>query len=150
MAQQAPLSTPELVDHILITFHEPHRRDLPAILALARAVQERLPHVELVAPLSIMGQLLEQHMFKEEMRLFPMMLQGGNTLIRHLIDDLRAEHDEHRRSLRELRAAVAALGAAGERLSQARQLHAELTQLLAALERHMYVEDEVLFPRFAR
>lgn len=38
------------------------------------------------------GDELEQHMFKQEMRLFPTMEQGGNTLICPLIEDLHREH----------------------------------------------------------
>ena len=41
-------------------------------------------------------------MFKEEMRLFPMMEQGGNTLIGLLIEDLHREHVAHEKAMNAL------------------------------------------------
>ncbi len=47
------------------------------------------PGEDLAGHLESMAAALEAHMSKEEMRLFPMMEQGGRALIGHLIDDLR-------------------------------------------------------------
>jgi iron-sulfur cluster repair protein YtfE (RIC family) len=84
-----------LIDHIQTRFHDGHRRDLPALLALAADVEACGIDTGLVNALRTIGDHLELHMFKEEMRLFPMMEQGGNTLIERLIDDLHREHVEH-------------------------------------------------------
>ena len=68
-----------LIDHIQTRFHDGHRRDLPALLALAAEVEACGIGAELVDALRTIGDHLELHMFKEEMRLFPMMEQGGNN-----------------------------------------------------------------------
>jgi hypothetical protein len=75
-----------LIAHILARFHETHRAELPELVALAKAHAPGL-----LGPLQDLAVALELHMFKEEARLFPMMEQGGNTLIGHLIEDLTAE-----------------------------------------------------------
>jgi regulator of cell morphogenesis and NO signaling len=93
-----------------------------------------------------MAAALEQHQFKEEMRLFPMMEQGGNTLIGHLIDDLEAEHRMHEDTMAALQAALAGWHDGG---ADAQVLRAGLARLFADLADHVRVEDEVLFPRFS-
>ena len=90
-----PSTAAELIDHILTRFHETHRRELPGIVALARELEGKGATPTLADDLDVMAKALEMHMFKEEMRLFPMMEQGGNTLIVHLIDDMQAEHLDH-------------------------------------------------------
>lgn len=137
-----------LIDDILQRFHEAHRRDLPGIVALARELETRGAAPGLTDALQRMAQVLEQHMFKEEMRLFPMMEQGGNTLITHLIDDMRAEHVAQAAEVAALQAQVAALQAP----AAAAPVLAALRQALAAffddLAQHMHAEDERLFPMF--
>lgn len=142
----APAGTAALLDHVLTHFHEAHRRDLPVLLALARAMPASPQTEALAGHVARFGQALEAHMFKEEMRLFPMMEQGGNTLIAQLIDDMHREHRQHEDAVEDLlrlRAALpwdAAHAAAG--------FDAALARLLADLAAHVQAEDEDLFPRF--
>jgi regulator of cell morphogenesis and NO signaling len=84
-------------------------------------------------------------MFKEEARLFPMMEQGGNTLIVQLIDAMRAEHREHEDRVAALQARVDQLTMPG-----ATPFSAAFAALLAELAEHVRAEDEILFPRFER
>jgi regulator of cell morphogenesis and NO signaling len=84
-------------------------------------------------------------MFKEEARLFPMMEQGGNTLIDHLIDAMRAEHRGHEGYSAALQALVDQVtGPAVE------SFRATFALLLDELAEHVRAEDEILFPRFER
>ena len=136
-----------LIEDILARYHEPHRRDLAAILALARDESLRAPFPHLEERLADFAEALEMHMLKEEMRLFPMMEQGGHGLVRHLIDDLRGEHGSHREALGDLESLRRALdGAAG--VPGAQPLAAALGRLSRDLEDHIRAEDEGLFPRF--
>jgi hypothetical protein len=66
---------------------------------MAATVEARGIDDGLVDELRAIGNALEQHMFKEEMRLFPMMEQGGNTLIGLLIEDLHREHVAHEHAM---------------------------------------------------
>jgi regulator of cell morphogenesis and NO signaling len=144
----APTTAVELVDHILTRFHETHRRELPAIVALARELEAQGATPTLAADLEAMAQALEMHMFKEEMRLFPMMEQGGNTLIAHLIDDMEAEHRSHADVAAEFERRLADLAAPAGNDAAIAALRAALGKLLDDLAQHMRLEEDVLFAMF--
>lgn len=143
-----------LIEHIQTRFHDGHRRVLPELLAMAAAVEARC-HVNgiadgLVEPLRAIGNAPEQHMFKEEMRLFPMMEQGGNSLIGQLIEDLHREHVEHEDAMHSLRARLEALHRACNADPAILQLIHAVNDLANELAQHIRVEDEELFPMFLR
>jgi regulator of cell morphogenesis and NO signaling len=138
---------PALIAHILERFHDTHRRELPALVALARELDA--PGGELAEHLESMSKALEVHMFKEEMRLFPMMEQGGSPLIGHLIDDLEREHRAHDEAIARLEALRAALSVPPGREGVAEALRAGVAKLVDDLRQHMHAEDDLLFPPFA-
>ena len=145
----APADAAALLDHVLTHFHEAHRRDLPALLALARALPASPQAQALTEHVARFGQALEAHMFKEEMRLFPMMEQGGHTLIAQLIDDMAREHRQHEAAVDELRHLRAALPAdAAAAAKGGGGFDTALARLLDDLAAHVQAEDEHLFPRF--
>lgn len=143
-----PTTAAELVAHILTHFHEIHRRELPGIVALARRLDDGGATPALADEIDSLAQALEMHMFKEEMRLFPMMEQGGNTLIPQLIDDMQAEHLCHADVTADLRRRMAALQAPAGAAPEVAALRAALGKLFDDLEQHVHVEDELLFPMF--
>ena len=137
-----------LIEHIQTRYHEGHRQALPDLLALAAAVEVQGIGKGLVDALCAIGHALEQHMFKEEMRLFPMMEQGGNTLIERLIEDLHREHVAHEQGMECFLARV-------RESAQAHRANATLQALTQAVEvfadeltRHIHAEDDELFPLF--
>ena len=142
-----PSTAAELIDHILTRFHETHRRELPGIVALARELEGKGATPTLADDLDVMAKALEMHMFKEEMRLFPMMEQGGNSLIVRLIDDMQAEHGLHGDEVAHIEALLQALPAAGAGSALA-SLRTAWTGFLADLAEHTQLEDERLFPMF--
>jgi regulator of cell morphogenesis and NO signaling len=137
-----------LTEHIVERFHEAHRRDLPRIVSLADELPEAAPAIALRARLRRMAADLEAHMFKEEMRLFPMIAQGGGALVGHLVDDMVAEHRAHEATVAEVRALLAALVPAPGGESTVEALRAAVESLFADLAEHVRIEDEVLFARF--
>jgi regulator of cell morphogenesis and NO signaling len=137
----------DLVEHVLERFHEAHRRDLPRIVALARDVEAGAGPAGFAAPFAALAEALEMHMFKEEMRLFPMMEQGGNSLIVQLMDDMQAEHGLHGDEVAHIEALLQALPAAGAGSALA-SLRTAWTGFLADLAEHTQLEDERLFPMF--
>jgi regulator of cell morphogenesis and NO signaling len=145
MSDLASLPTDALLTQIVERVHEGHRRDLAALIDQARALDAAGAKSAVTEAVANLAEAVEQHMFKEEARLFPMMAQGGNTLIVHLIDAMRAEHREHEDRLAVLRALVDQQTEPG-----AAPFRAAFASLLAELAEHVRAEDEILFPRFER
>lgn len=141
MADKGELSA--LIERILETYHEPHRRELPELVRLAG----ELGLEAVAADLAELEELLELHMFKEEMRLFPMMQQGSSGLLGHLVEDMMDEH----RAIEALAGPLAATlaercppgcGGTAEALGDlARHFFSEL-------HAHASLEDETLFAPF--
>lgn len=138
-----------LIDHIHTRFHEGHRQALPELLAMVATVEARGIGDGLVAELRAIGNALEQHMIKEEMRLFPMMEQGGNTLIVLLIEDLHREHVAHGHAMDAVRAHLHMLTEAHSKDLALQQLIRALDDLARELALHLRAEDEELLPLFA-
>lgn len=148
MTSTAPRNATELIEHIRLRFHETHRRELVEILRLARECELQGTPPGLVDELAAMAAALESHMFKEEMRLFPMMEQGGNTLIGHLIDDMQAEHLAHQAEIARLQALLAALPVPAASATAVAVMRPAVGKLFADLAEHIRVEDDLLFPMF--
>jgi regulator of cell morphogenesis and NO signaling len=140
--------TDSLVAHVLERFHETHRRDLPPILAITAELRRRGVGEVLASQVEALAAHLESHMFREEMRLFPMMAQGGNALIKLLVDDMSTEHVQQRRAISRISLQLADLAVAGGAAPEVAQLQAALGKLFDDLHQHMQFEDELLFPRF--
>jgi regulator of cell morphogenesis and NO signaling len=144
-----PRSATELIDHVQTRFHDTHRRELQEIVRLARALESKGATPALADELDAMAQALDMHMFKEEMRLFPMMEQGGNTLIKHLIDDMQAEHLTHADAVADLEHRLATLTAPAGSEPELAELRRAIGKLFDDLAQHVQLEEEVLFPMFA-
>jgi regulator of cell morphogenesis and NO signaling len=138
-----------LIEHIQTRFHDGHRQALPELLAMAAKVEARGIDDSLVDALHAIGDALDQHMFKEEMRLFPMMEQGGNTLIGLLIEDLQREHVAHEKAMNDLRARLGTLPEVHGTDQALQQFMRGLNDLASELALHIRAEDEELFPLFA-
>lgn len=152
-AEHAPRIDPAaqaatLIEHIQTRYHDTHRRSLAQLLPLTSQAVALGLHVGLVEQLASIGNALEQHMFKEEMRLFPMMEQGGNTLIGRLIEDLHREHGEHLPAVQELQRQLRATDATGAAQQTLIQLIQGVDDFARELAEHIRLEDEVLFPLF--
>ncbi|MBP6195855.1 MAG: hemerythrin domain-containing protein [Methyloversatilis sp.] len=145
-----PTTATELIDHILSRFHDTHRQALPGIVRLAQELEARGAAPALADDLDAMAHALEMHMFKEEMRLFPMMEQGGNTLIAQLIDDMQSEHLVHADVVAELERRLADLTVPPGAEAEHAALRGALGKLFEDLAQHMELEDRVLFPMFER
>jgi regulator of cell morphogenesis and NO signaling len=137
----------ELIQHILERFHETHRRELPEILRLAQAVEAQGGPAGLAARFAGMADAIEDHLSKEEMRLFPMMEQGGHMMIAQLIEDMNHEHRSHEETMAGMAALLASLPAAGS-TADVTALRAAVAKLFDDLVQHIHAEDEVLFPLF--
>jgi regulator of cell morphogenesis and NO signaling len=147
MTQDKTLQAQALIEQIQSRYHDAHRQALPPLLAMAQAVEAGGGLDGITADFQALADTLELHMFKEEMRLFPMMEQGGNTLIEQLIDDLHAEHAEHDDMLHGLQGRLDAVGTTQAAHPAFVALRQAFHDLRNELREHIQAEDEVLFRR---
>jgi regulator of cell morphogenesis and NO signaling len=144
------MATGALIDHIVTRYHMVHRRELPALIALARRVEaEHGAHA--LAPrglaelLSRIAWELESHMQKEEQGLFPLLRDGGDTMA-VAMELMRDEHDDHAARLGQLAALTRGHAAPQDAGDAWRALCAGTAKLEADLREHIRLENEVLFP----
>lgn len=152
----APLR--ELTEHIVTTYHESLRQEMPRLEAMATRVArvhglkaprvlDRLDH--------IVGELsadLNEHMRKEELVLFPAIraIEDGRRPDVPLAAPITVMEDEHDRAgalLAELRILTDDYVAPEWACATARALYAGLAELEAAMHVHVHLENNVLFPR---
>jgi regulator of cell morphogenesis and NO signaling len=141
-----------LIDHILVNFHEAHRRELVDLIELARKVERvhsdksSLPR-GITQHLTMMQEALENHMQKEERILFPAILRGMRAQLAAPIQQMESEHDDHGDNLRVLRDLARDFVAPPEACTSWRALLLRCEQLEADVMAHVHLENHVLFPR---
>lgn len=148
-----PAETKDLVDHILTRYHAVHRAELPELIRLARRVEAvHRGHADVPAGLADLLedtlQELETHMQKEEMMLFPMMLQGGHPMIQYPIAVMRGEHEEHGDRLRLIEGLTNNMVPPEGACTTWRALYAGTRKLVDDLMEHIHLENNLLFPRW--
>jgi len=148
---RAPLEA--LIDHILVTFHEPLREELPRLEAMARKVAavhrekepERLPAL-LSTYLDLKAEL-DGHMAKEEQILFPMIRRGQGPFAGGPVSVMRHEHDVAGSLLQRLRELTDGYTVPAEACNTWRALWHGLRALEEDLHLHIHLENNILFPR---
>lgn len=149
-----PDETADLIAFILDRYHAVHRQELPQLIELARTVESvhaKHPEVPHGLPnfLGEVSDLLQQHMQKEEMVLFPMIRNGGHPMIANPIAMMRAEHEDHTDHLMELTDLTGGFKLPEDACGSWRALYAGLAKFSNDLNEHIRIENEILFPRFA-
>ncbi len=153
LPQALPADPSALIEYILERFHEVHRQQVPELIRLATQVESvhadhpAAPH-GLATLLKSMHAELLQHMDKEESILFPMLARGGSPFAVHPIGVMRREHEEHAENLVRLMALTHNAEPPEDACSTWRQLCTGVKQFADALEQHIRIENDVLFPRF--
>ena len=143
-----PLS--RLVDHIIATYHEPLREELPRLEAMAAKVARvhggRAPHLArfegIVAELS---SELRAHMRKEELVLFPAICAGGGPAAPIAV--MEEEHEHAGALLAELRDLTEGYAPPAWACQTFRALYQGLAELEATMHVHVHLENNILFPR---
>lgn len=146
------LGLPELVDALEREYHAAHRRDLPALVAQAEAVEQanaarRDCPRGLSRHLRVLSADLEQHMQKEEQVLFPMIRQGMGTHCAGPVRVMEQEHEDAERGLRRTRELTSDLVPPPDAHPEWRALYARLEAFEHALMEHAGIENHILFPR---
>ena len=148
--RHAPMS--ELIEHILLRFHEVHREQLPELIRLARQVEEthgqRADHpTGLVKHLVGMYQDLLSHLQKEEQVLFPLLRHDESRKAQLPMLVMRHEHDAHGQGLQKLAQLTADFSVPEDACNTWRALYAGLVRLKEDLMQHIHLENNVLFPQ---
>ena len=154
MPEAAPTDDPAaLTSYIETRYHRTHREQLPDLAALALKV-ERV-HADHPKTPKGMGALLqhligvlEVHMKKEELILFPAIRPGGMQGLDVPIAVMRADHDHHQAEVAQIRVLTNDLTLPEGACRSWTALYDGLTGFLADLDTHIRLENEVLFPRF--
>ena len=148
-ATDAP--TGALIDHIRTRYHDTHRRELPALIALARKVETvhatdpNTPH-GLAHALEAMIPDLEAHMREEEEIVFPALRAGGTGDASAAIAHLREEHGGQEAALNRIAAITHGFRLPHNACRSWRRLYKGLGKLAEDLDEHRYLENELLFP----
>jgi regulator of cell morphogenesis and NO signaling len=153
-----PLHT--LIDHIIGTYHDALRDELPRLGAMAAKVaavhgrkSPALRHIDEV--LGALSADLGEHMHKEERALFPAIRSAeaglaGAAAVAHPIAVLEHEHDDAGVLLAELRSLTDGFAVPDWGCGTMRALYDGLAALEAAMHVHVHLENNVLFPRALR
>lgn len=151
-AELATRSTATLVQYIVEHYHEPLRAELERVIEMAAKVEraharkDRCPH-GLTALLQAMKIELEDHMDKEELILFPLLVRGAGSTAWGPIAVLTQEHDDHGARLQEIRALTDSFTPPKGACPTWRALYLALDELEQALMEHVHLENHILFPR---
>jgi regulator of cell morphogenesis and NO signaling len=151
-------SLARIIRHIVATYHEPLRHDLPQLEAMAAKVlqvhggHDRAGLTRLHAIVAELTADLTAHMRKEELALFPAIERVESGLPAGLpiaapIDVMEAEHDRAGALLFELRLLTDDYVPPSWACGTVKALYQQLDQLEQAMHLHVHLENNVLFPR---
>lgn len=161
----AGLSTPRLIQHIVRAHHRRVRRDLPALAAMAESLATSCSNhaPELLRVQSLVEELrnhLSTHIENEELMMFPLIAQmddearHGETSIRvsfravgQPISKMMEEHDSSRRYFVELGELAKTISPPAWVDGGYSALYAGIRAFEVDFSQHVYLENEVLFPR---
>ncbi|WP_347309713.1 hemerythrin domain-containing protein [Defluviimonas sp. SAOS-178_SWC] len=147
-----PENAADLTRHIETHYHARHRAELPELAALAETVEtvhfgdEDVPD-GLSALLRRMIGELEVHMKKEELILFPAIRKAASGLDTP-IAAMRDDHDDHAADIARIGQLTNGLALPPGACPIWTRLYAELGDFIQAIEEHIRLENEVLFPQF--
>ena len=146
-----------LVDHIVATYHEPLREELPRLESMATKVLRvhgsKAPYLGRVEALLMeLAADLRLHMQKEEWVLFPAIraIEGGahpGMPISAPIGVMEHEHDRAGSVLSELREITGGYVVPPWACETFRALYRGLSELETTMHVHVHLENNVLFPR---
>jgi len=153
------------LDEVIRHIHDRHqvylKSELPRLAALAeKAVVEDSSLASLRSVLMELKNELESHLWKEEVVLFPLILtlaearrNGAPSPAAHCgsvnnpIRVMRMEHNGANHALAEMRRLTGGYSLPATGSADLKEFFRALESLEADLRRHIYLEEDVLFPR---
>lgn len=148
--RSAPL--PEIIDHIIVRYHDRHREQLPELILQATKV-ERVHAAKASVPrgltkyLTMLHEELTSHMMKEERILFPMIKQGMRSQAGGPVSVMESEHDEAGELLEVIKHTTNNVTPPDDACTTWRALYNGINEMIDDLMNHISLENNVLFPR---
>ena len=148
--RSAPL--PEIIDHIIVRYHDRHREQLPELILQATKV-ERVHVAKASVPrgltkyLTMLHEELTSHMMKEERILFPMIKQGMGSQAGGPVSVMESEHDEAGELLEVIKHTTNNVTPPDDACTTWRALYNGINEMIDDLMNHISLENNVLFPR---
>ena len=142
----------EIIDHIIVRYHDRHREQLPELILQATKV-ERVhadkPNVPrgLTKYLTMLHEELTNHMMKEERILFPMIKQGQGSHAAGPVSVMESEHDEAGELLEVIKHTTHNVTPPPEACTTWKAMYNGINELIDDLMEHISLENNVLFPR---
>lgn len=160
-ATLAQYDIPELIGYILFTHHAFLEKELPRLeKLLSQAIQDDGPGnpvlLEILAPFRQFMEAIQWHMREEEKHLFPFLLllvapNQSPALSQESVENLthlfEFEDDEIRLDLEQLRNKTRGFHVPSGASDAFQEFYGDLSRLDAELNRHMRVENGILFPK---
>lgn len=149
----ATLPLPELIDHIIVTYHRPLEQELRRLGGLARKVcavhgpKDPSRFAELLETFLAVEAEILPHMEKEEEILFPWIKAGRGQSAGAPIRVMQEDHEVLGRLLVTLRKLTDDYEAPPDACGSWRALWDGLAELEQDLHAHIHLENNVLFPR---
>ncbi len=142
-----------LIQHILDTYHAPLEEDLIQLIAMSDKVlrvhgakdTKRLE--ALAASVCALSDELLPHARKEELVLFPWILQQRQPRPQAPISVMRREHEVAGGLLERIKELTTSSTPPAEACNTWRNLYARLAEFDASLREHIHLENNILFPR---
>jgi len=141
-----------VVSHIVKDYHQPLRKELPRLIALARQV-ERVHAGKPGCPRGLAEQLEQMresilsHLDKEERNLFPLVTSGQKDWTYSTVGILFREHTDVGEDLRRIRELTRDLRLPADACTTWRELYRSLEAFEAETMQHVHLENNILFPR---
>ena len=148
--RSAPL--PEIIDHIIVRYHDRHREQLPELILQATKV-ERVHAAKASVPrgltkyLTMLHEELTSHMMKEERILFPIIKQGMGSQAGGPVSVMESEHDEAGELLEVIKHTTNNVTPPDDACTTWRALYNGINEMIDDLMNHISLENNVLFPR---
>lgn len=146
------LSNAEMVEMIEDRYHGRLRRHVPEIISLATKV-ERVHQEDSLSPKGLSAYLiqmwasLEPHLMREEYMLFPAIKKGNYFTAKMPIRLMETEHHEQYEILKTIEDFKEKYPLPAHACRTWRALFEGLDTFSKELSEHLYIEDNVLFPR---
>lgn len=143
-------STEELIEHIVGRYHHCHRADLVLLRRLAADLEGGPPErAEGLGDLiRALGFSLEEHMLKEELRVFPLIRLGCRDRLPDWFELLEREHEDTVHFLLRIEAVTDGYRPKGAEQGLWIRFYGELERFSEEIVAHLFLEEQVLFPRF--
>jgi len=148
-------SSAAIVAHIITTYHEPLRVELPRLKGMLDKVQKVHGHIDPIhfeKLQDVFGGMISElmdHMEKEETILFPLFLQGKMTEANASTEDYEDEHTQAGEALARIRELTDDFQAPDYACNTWRALWSGFEDLEKTMHQHVHLENNILFVRAA-